>query len=403
MATAPGWALTTEHRFRDDRISGSAVRAELGDPDDSVGARSALRVVPLLAVVDDGRSGTGIVLGSSAVLVGRTPAGQPTVTVRTTVQAVWFETAPRSGHFAVQVERDAPLPPDHRLHAPLDRFVQDALGGVPGRVVLGTRAGSSSSSSPSADDVVAAAAKALAEASRETVARLREVRYDLEAQLAVTSGGGGAGSQHTSVVSALLQLNIVCGRSRDLVREIEREGLWLHVTDSEAYHASRRLQDPRLLIEIEPATATLRSWMRQHDAAMRQCAALQTQLEEETASLRSLLASAASISNSKEADAQSRFNVIAAIASIGLGLPALVLTLYGATVLLPMDGARLVLFLPVVAALLIAAVIAIWQGVAMKHGRIWVVAAVGILVFVGVLLWVAGWVASPFGLEGRGL
>lgn len=376
MSTAMQREVDLSLAFADERPSGSVLRDALFHPGTRDRSADSLRVAPFLALVDDGRSGTIIAVGHSVVV---TTADAGPVRIETRIAAAWVEHEARTGRFVELVEADRPVPPDHRLSRPVQRAIQAAVAGI--------------DLTSTGEDSVARVAKALSESSRESVALLRDQRYELERTLAETSGGS-AGSRHTTVVSSLLQLDIMCGRSRDIVREIEREGLWLHLTDADAYHSYRQLQDPRLLTGLPEAANGTRSWMRQHDAALRQCAAMKTQLEEEMVSLRSLIASAASISNSKDADAQSRFNVIAAIASIGLGLPALVLSLYGATVLLPMDGARFVLFLPVMAALLIAAAIAVWQGIVMRHGRIWIFAAVGILLFVGILLYVAGRAAS---------
>ena len=183
----------------------------------------------------------------------------------------------------------------------------------------------------------------------------------------------------------------MCGRASDEAREATREGMWVHATDAEAYHSYRRLQDPSIISPHAPATRELRSWMQLHDAALRHCLEVRRQLDAESVSIRSLIASAASISSSKDADAQSRFNVLAAIASVGLGLPALVLTLYGATILLPLNSPpRLLAFAPVAVSLAIAASIAMWQGHRLKRGRIWTLSAVGILIVLLLLLLAAG-------------
>jgi hypothetical protein len=119
-----------------------------------------------------------------------------------------------------------------------------------------------------------------------------------------------------------------CARSTDQSRELAREGLWVYLSDSRAYHSYRKLQDPSLLSLYPAATRKLRPWMRLHDTAIRHCQEMRKQLDAESDSIRSLIAAASSISSSKDADAQSRFNVLAAIASVGIGLPALVLALW---------------------------------------------------------------------------
>ena len=90
----------------------------------------------------------------------------------------------------------------------------------------------------------------------------------------------------------------------------------------DAYHSYRRLQDPSLINPVSVTSFRTRSWMRLHDAAVRQCLEMRKQLDAESDSARALMAAAASISNSREADAQSAFNTLAAVASFGLGIPA---------------------------------------------------------------------------------
>lgn len=237
-------------------------------------------------------------------------------------------------------------------------------------------------------------AKALAELSRNSVASVREIRYDLEHRLAQFSSKGLPTSSSTPIVASLLELSIICGRAADEAREAVREGLWLHLSDSNAYHSYRRLQDPSIINEAEPATHATRRWMRLHDAAVRQCVEMRKQLDAEAGSARNLMAAAASVSNSREADGQSAFNTLAAVVSLGLGIPALVLALYGADRLLPLNTQpRQLAFIPVAIGLLLAAVIAIWRAPKGRSGWIWLVAAIGIIVFLLSLLVVAGLLA----------
>ncbi|MCC9198300.1 hypothetical protein QNO08_01370 [Arthrobacter sp. zg-Y820] len=220
--------------------------------------------------------------------------------------------------------------------------------------------------------MAAGLAKTLAESSRNTMGAVREVRYALEAYLAQSSKDTHASEQYTDVIAALLQLNIICNRAADQAREAAREGLWVHTTDSEAYHAYRKLQDPALINEHAPATHLTRAWMRAHDAAMRQCQEMCRQAEKESESIRMLLSAASSISSSREADAQARFNLLIALLSIGLGIPALFLTLYGANLLLPMNTwPKVGAFVPVGIALLAAGAAAIWYAPRGSKRRVW--------------------------------
>ncbi|MFZ3454637.1 hypothetical protein [Arthrobacter sp. 7Tela_A1] len=251
----------------------------------------------------------------------------------------------------------------------------------------------------SGEPVITAArlAKSLAEFSRNTVGSVREIRYALEACLAESSTDTKASEEYTDVIAALLQLNIICGRAADQAREAVREGLWVHTTDSEAYHAYRKLQDPALINQHSPATHETRPWMRVHDAAVRQCQEMCRQLEKETECIRMLLSAASSISGSREADAQARFNLLVALLSIGLGIPALFLTMYGANLLLPMNTwPKVGAFLPVGIALLGAGTAAIWFAPRGSKRRIWLLCGTSVLVVL--VLMVAAAILAPVSL-----
>ena len=237
-------------------------------------------------------------------------------------------------------------------------------------------------------------AKGLAERSRNAAADLREIRYALELELAETSTRTTAHGSQASVVSALLQLGIICGRAADSTREAVREGLWVHLTDSPAYHAHRVLLNPAIVTHLAPATVLTRPWMRLHDAAIRQCTELGSQLTAESVAVHALLSAAASVSSSREADAQTSFNTLDAVASLGLGIPALVLALYGADRLLPLDTLpRQLAFLPVAAGLVFATVLAMRRSPRGEHRRVWIVGAAATLTALLGLLVIAGVIA----------
>ncbi|RAN78729.1 hypothetical protein B5P43_16120 [Bacillus sp. SRB_336] len=240
-------------------------------------------------------------------------------------------------------------------------------------------------------------AKSIAETSRNAVADLREIRYEIEMQLVASSSSKSSAIDHTSVVESLLQLNIVCSRASDQARECIREGLWVHVTDSEAYHAYRRLQEPAIINPTPPAGADTRTWMRLHDAGMRQCVELRRQLEAESSSIRDLLSSAASISSSREADSQSRFNLLVAVISFALGVPALVLAVYGADLIMPLTtDQRTLAFIPILFGLVIAALLTFFKAPGGEHRLIWRIGAAGIVAVI-ILLIVAGLIAGSLG------
>ena len=243
------------------------------------------------------------------------------------------------------------------------------------------------------DDVTHTAAryaKAACEVARNHVVELRELRYTLEQHMAAESLGHTANEHLTGLVSSLLLLDIVCGRAEDRARDAIREGLWAYLDDDEAYHAYRLLRDPTILSDAEPATTRTRTWMRLHDSAIRQCEAMAEQRSAESSAVIDLLAAAVSISGSRDADAQTRLNLLIALVSLGIGVPALILALYGATALLPLETPRQNLaFAPVAAPLVVAGGLAIFFAPKGSTKHIWRVAGIAVIV-VAVLLYLAG-------------
>lgn len=228
--------------------------------------------------------------------------------------------------------------------------------------------------------VIPRVAKFLCERSRDTLAQIRDLRYKFETELAQASQRTSGSESYTQIVAHLLQLNVVCGRASDQAREANREGLWVYICDREVYHSYRKLQDPTIINEFPPATFGLRPWMRVHDAAIRQSTQLQLQTEAETAAIQSLISSATGISSSREADAQSRFNLLLGLLSIGLGVPALFLALYGATKILPLnDLNRVAVFSPVALPLILAAILAMAYAPKGPTKRIWRWCGIGTL------------------------
>ncbi|GAP54316.1 hypothetical protein AHiyo6_08810 [Arthrobacter sp. Hiyo6] len=288
--------------------------ASAGHPGSADGP-SILRVVPLLRV--SGKK------GHRAVLVGHSCLSVQDVdhvSIESFVTNAWVEGTDESEFLRVPV---AETNTNEMVTAATAEFERE----------LKAWPGATSTEDPQMH--IAKHAKALAELSRNAVASVREIRYDLEHRLALFSSKDHSTTSNTPIVASLLELNIICGRAADEAREAVREGLWLHLSDSEAYHSYRRLQDPSIINEAAVATYTTRNWMRLHDAAVRQCLEMRKQLDAESGSARDLMAAAVSVSNSREADSQAAFNTLAAVASLGLGIPALVLALYGADRLLP--------------------------------------------------------------------
>lgn len=326
---------------------------------ENLAASGGLRVAPLLVF-------PGNALGERWVAVGYVliAVGPEDTALEATLVAAWSENG-RANEFALVPEDDS------ERRKEIERMTAEHLhAAVGGARVPEDRA-----------HAAASLAKHFSELSRNAVASVREIRYALETCLAESSTDTKASEQYTDVIAALLQLNIICGRAADQARESVREGLWVHSTDSEAYHAYRKLQDPTLINQYEPAAYATRPWMRLHDAAVRQCQEMCRQLEKESESIRMLLSAASSISGSREADAQARFNLLVALLSIGLGIPALFLTMYGANLLLPMNTwPKVGAFLPVGLALLGAGAAAIWYAPRGSKRRVWLLCGTSVIV-----------------------
>lgn len=360
-------AIAIESRrepLTDEWLTARLARGAHGEADTT----SVLRVAPLLVVTKV--EGLRLVAVGTAVVVVSVPGY---VGVEAQLAATWRETSPGGTLEAVAALSMA----DHDALARRLRALAETS-------VAGT----------SREAAVTGHAKVVCEASRNAVRHLRELRYELEDRLAGSSATTAGAQEHTAVVSALLQLNIVCGRAADQAREASREGLWVWLTDPDAYQAYRRGQDPTLINEHEPATHQTRSWMRTHDAAVRQCQTAKRQLDHEHAAILALLSSAASLAVAREADAQSRFNLLVALLSLGLGVPTLVLALYSTDRILPLaSGRKVIAFAPVALCLVVAAGLAIWRAPTGDTRTTWWVSAGAVLVVL--LMLVVGGLIVP--------
>ncbi len=379
----------------EDRYNYEDLRDLVGSDQNRAADKVALRVAPLLSVatVDHRRM---IIVGTTCIVVeGELPAS-----VDLRASYVWRES--QLGSYELLPLKNSL---DDTLRMAVERHLEGAANSTiqahfegekwPTQVTVPTSSSGlptlSSGYSSRQEHRAALICKALCESSRNAMAEFREIRYKLEDRLALSSLGDVASPDHTNVVAALLQLSVQAGRATDQVLYVDREGLYVVLTNVEAYKSYRRLRDPSMLNGARPAEEHMESWMKLHDAAMRQCEELHRQLDVESTTIRSLIAAAASISSSREADAQTRFNVLAAVVSIGLGLPALVLTLYGASAIVPFNSReRWVAFAPVAVALILASALAFRQGHKMKRGNDWKIGALGIMFFVLVLLLVGG-------------
>lgn len=226
-------------------------------------------------------------------------------------------------------------------------------------------------------------AKAVCESSRNEVNKLRMLRYQLERRLADHLASRTAGIMRP-LLAELVELSIAFHRAADHAQATIREGLWLWLSDDRAYHLTRAGQPG----PDEPMP------IRMQHAAIRQCEAMQTMLSEETARLHALLDSMATVAVAQDAEAQQRFNLIAASIAAGLGLPALILALYSAQPYLPLDSFDRAwrALTPIAVTTLLAAVLALARmpGKARPHHYGWavlsVLALIAILLFAGALV-----------------
>ncbi|TNC27795.1 hypothetical protein [Amycolatopsis alkalitolerans] len=168
---------------------------------------------------------------------------------------------------------------------------------------------------------IVSVAKELAETSRNEILRVRGLRYELEEQIAHLLAKRRGGTLRP-MLAQLIELAAALSRARDQAQQAVRDGLWIWLWDSDTYH--RREGGP--------------DWTHTYRAAVRHCEAIDTQLAEEISRLHSLLSSMSAFAVAQDAEAQDRFNLMAAVAAAGLGLPALILSLYGADSFLPLNS-----------------------------------------------------------------
>lgn len=318
--------------------------------------RSAYRVAPLLRVV---AGQTRIVVGQARVHAGPGEA----LAIDLVVQALWeckdgiWLEEPLTGTQALSLDQLR------------DRLPVDLLA----RPAHGVRGDDSA-------ERATVVAKGITEGSRNAVAHLRTVRYALEERLSRTLRGKSDGDEK-AVLASLIEVGRAGSRARDQARECEREELWSWVKVG-GRRRSRRTRTG-LLARMRPERRDPDEWRVTHGFALNHCRAMERQLGEEAALIYGLLDGASTIVASRDAEAQENFNTIAAIAAAGLGLPALVLALYGADAYLPFRAVGdLRLLLPVAAALTFAAI----AGFVVHRGRSTRAALAGMLLVAVVLL-----------------
>jgi hypothetical protein len=347
----------------------------------------AFREAPLLAVLDTAE-GRLIVVGHCQVVVQ--PRRDPAVRLR--AQGLWL--ASRATGTARRRRRRTSGPAvaitarDHNWQRishfdQLRELLAGWLRGYPHRIP----------SEPEARATVIA--KAIAESSRDEVATIRAIRYDLERVI-----GSSLRRSRTHDLEILLadvvELTIAISHARDEATAVRRGGLGSWRSSPAAYHAQRRLLDPTLPRRSGALRARRQPWFAILDAGVRQCAAMDHQLTEESTLLHQLLDAAASVSVARDAQAQETFTLVATVGAVLVGVPAMIIALYGATAVLPLSTSNAVVLLPIAGAGLVAGVVAAFlpgRERAGKTGRFLVTLAAALTTIV--LLAIAGSLVTP--------
>ncbi|WP_247648603.1 hypothetical protein [Saccharomonospora xinjiangensis] len=210
-------------------------------------------------------------------------------------------------------------------------------------------------------------AKAFTEGSRNELTRLRAMRYELERRIADLLAQRRTTTLR-AVLAEVVELSMAVSRARDQAREAGRSKLhsWLWS-------------------DGEPPMAPV------HEAALRHCRAMDTELAEEDTRLHSLLSGLSTLAVAQDGEAQQRFNLAAAAVAAGLGLPALILALYGADAVLPLDSwaSAWRALLPIGGTTLLAVLLAVRTMPGRAHPRHYATAVVAVLALVAILF-VAG-------------
>lgn len=291
----------------------------------------AIRVAPLLALH---ATGAGAIWSTGRAEIS--VEGRHTF-VRIVVDPVWTTGCPDGD--------DAGNEADGLLRRRIDTvlsFLADLDGDAPSRAT--------------------AAAKAVAESSRNTVRDLSRYRSTIEGLVAGNLREHRPGSL-SSVLGDLLALSVVGARALDHARDAAREGLWLWLDDAPTYHAYRKLQDPTLLVSATVALdVNARPWLRSLDAGIRQCRAIDQQLSQEATAVAQLTATITTITSARESESSQSFNTMLAVAAVGLGVPAMLLSLEATNALVPLRSSSQFLALsPILLVVVLAVLVAVRQ------------------------------------------
>ncbi|OLT24880.1 hypothetical protein BJF83_23690 [Nocardiopsis sp. CNR-923] len=182
-----------------------------------------------------------------------------------------------------------------------------------------------------ARSVVVASGKAFAEGSRNAVAQLRALRYDLERRIA-DELAARSGQPLRPLLAAALELATAVGQARDQASAALRDGLWIWLWNDTVYDHNGLHSDARVDAD------TLPDWASTHGLGLRHCEAMAGELSEEVSRLHALLSSMSTFAVAQSTDAQNRFTLLVGVGAAVIGLPALILALYGADAYLPLDS-----------------------------------------------------------------
>jgi len=351
-------------------VVGPSCAATAGDPhSDTAPDGGVLLAAPLLAVVDV-KASQLIAVGRTKVVVSREGSASVTVVVHELWQA---SRAP--GKRAASPDDDSNARGWRTIdgHPELEAGMRSALSRV-GHLVP-----------HHAEWRAVAIAKGLSEQSNLSVSTLRSLRYRAERSLGRRLRG--TGSDDLDVLADVVELGIAANRARDFGREAAREGLWLWRTDKDAYHAHRRQADPSLPARDSATDGLAREWIATYDAGVRHCREMVSTLGDEVEQFHRLLEAGSTISVARDAKAQEHFNFVATVGAVVLGLPSLVLAVYGA------DGAaklsRLTWAAPLIFCGCVSAVLAVILPTSSKRERLkrggW--ALVAVLIALGMLFY----------------
>lgn len=348
---------------------------------------AAYRSAPLLAILDTD-AGRLMVIGRCQVTVDL----QRTTSIRVLVKELWL--APRS-HTLVRRRRvdgrSREVAPRHHHWRIIPGFdgLRDLMAGWLRKKPHAIPADGEAKATT--------IAKAIAESSRDEVFTLRSMRYELERVI-----GANLRRLRTQdlefVLADMVEITVAISRARDEAIDAWRGGLTSWRTAAAAYHAQRRLQDPTLPRRSGARRARRQRWFPILDAGVRQCRAMDQLLAEETTVMHQLLGAAASVSVARDAKAQETFTLVAAVGGALLGLPALILALYGATAVLPINTTNALVLVPIAAAGVVAGLLAAFLPGRARAGKlrrfvITVVATIAIII----LLALAGSLVNPRG------